>query len=199
MTPHQTEKLKKKISDVKRALAAEKRKFGRYDDSRGLRYLPTQYFIQLGDYTGGFRYLNWFNKNFPDDSGFPGFLFESTILFFKTGHEKEAEIAAFRTFCANPYWIDRFFGRPLTPLDIWHASNLTTVEYTENLVYSSKQPELVDFSAWLQELMLAEDFARRSGRYIKIYRRLKTETDKEARGLLVEEAFKLEQHLDADR
>ncbi|HEX3933131.1 MAG TPA: hypothetical protein VHW43_00540 [Puia sp.] len=32
MTPKQIEKLTKKIADIKRILAAEKRKFGAYDD-----------------------------------------------------------------------------------------------------------------------------------------------------------------------
>lgn len=103
---------------------AERKKFGCYDDSRGLRYLPTGYFVQLGDYKGGVTYLRWFWKNFPDDGGFPEFLFESTILLFKGGKLKEAARAAFQTFCSNPYWIDRFLSRPAVRLDIWHSSNV---------------------------------------------------------------------------
>jgi hypothetical protein len=53
MTPKQTEKLRAKIADIKKVLAYEKRKFGGYDDSRGLRYLPTRYFVELADYAGG--------------------------------------------------------------------------------------------------------------------------------------------------
>jgi len=193
MTPSESDKLKKKIADTKRILAAEKRKFGCYDDGRGIRYLPTGYFIQLGDYASGLAYLKWFYKNFPDDGGFPEFLFESAILLFKTGRRKEAENAAFRTFCSNPYWIDRFLGKPLIPLDIWHPSNLTTMEYTQALAYSGKQPDLADFSEWLSDLTSTEDFVRRCARYIDIYARLKTETDKEIRRLLVQEAFLLQQ------
>jgi tetratricopeptide (TPR) repeat protein len=193
MTPQQTEKLKKKIADVKRILAAEKRKFGAYDDSRGLRYLPAGYFVQLGDYQGGLAYLNWFYKNFPDDGGFPEFLFELAILLFKTERFKEAASAVFRTFCSNPYWIDSFLGRALVPLDIWHSSNLMQVEYTQALTYASDQPDLVDFGDWLRELITTEDFIRRSSRYVEIYRQLKTETDKESRRRLVQEAFQLQE------
>jgi hypothetical protein len=39
---------------------------------------------------------------------------------------------------------------------------------------------------------LTEDFTSRSSRYIAIYCRLKTETDKEIRRMLVQEAFQLE-------
>jgi hypothetical protein len=193
MTPKQNEKLRQKIAEVKLILADEKRKFGCYDDSRGLRYLPTGYFLRLGDYAGGAAYLKWFDKNFPDDGGFPEFLFESAILLFKTGRLKEAANKAFRTYCSNPYWIDKFLGRPLVPLDIWHSSNVATIEYTESLAYSSQQPELDDFTGWLRELTGTDDFPGRCNRYIEIYRQLKTETDKETRRLLVEEAFRLEQ------
>ena len=58
MTPKQIESAKKKIADIKRTLAAEKRKLGCYDDSRGLRYLPTKYYIQLNDFIGGL-YRDW--------------------------------------------------------------------------------------------------------------------------------------------
>lgn len=193
MTPKEIEKLKKKIADIRRILAAEKRRFGRYDDSRGLRYLPTSYFVRLEDYSGGLAYLKWFNKRFPGDGGFPEFLFESAIILFKTGQRKEAGNKAFRTFCCNPYWLDRFFGRPLIQLDIFHPSNISTVEYTETLAYSSKQPDLSDFGEWLGDLMASENFTRRSNKYIDIFSRLKTETDKEMRRLLVQEAFQLEQ------
>ena len=158
MTPKQIDKLQKKIADIKRILSAEKRKFGCYDDSRGLRYLPTKYFVQLGDYSGGLKYLKWFDKNFPDDSGFPEFLFDLTIILFKTGRTKEAEQRAFQTFCSNPYWFDKFFGRPITALDMRHSSNLTRPEYTESLEYSSSQPDLADFSEWLDRLISTGDF-----------------------------------------
>jgi hypothetical protein len=96
MTPNQTEKLKRKIAEIKRILSVEKRRFGCYDDSRGLRYLPAGYFVRLGDYAGGLAYLKWFHRNFPDDGGFPEFVFESAILFFKNGRRKEAGKAIFQ-------------------------------------------------------------------------------------------------------
>ena len=195
MTKKQIERAKKKIADIKRTLAAEKRKFGWYDDGRGLRYLPTKYFIQLADYSGGLTYTKWFDKNFPDDSGFPEFLFEWTIILFKTGKTKEAEKKAFQTFCSNPYWFDKFFGRPIMPLDMWHSSNLTRPDYTEALEYSNGQADLADFSHWLDSFVSTDDFINRSTKYVDIYKRLKTETDKEMRHYLVRQAFQLEQTL----
>ena len=91
MTPKQKERLQKKIVDIKRTLASEKRKFRFYDDSSGIRYLPTKYFIRIADYRGGLVYTKWFDKNFPGDSGFPEFLFEWTLILFKNGKTIESE------------------------------------------------------------------------------------------------------------
>lgn len=191
MTPKQAERLQKKISDIRRALAAEKRKFGAYDDSRGLRYLPTRYYMQLGDYRGGLTYLRWFGKNFPDDGGFPDFLFEWTVILFKSGKLKEAAQKAFETFCANTYLFDRFFGRPVVPIDKWEGSNLATPSFTEHFPYSCGQAELADFGIWLENLTLSEDFTFRSSRYVEVYKRLKTENNREARFELLMQARQL--------
>lgn len=193
MTPKQAERLQAKISNIKRTLAAEKRKFGCYDDSRGLRYSPTKYFIQLQDYKGGLTYLRWFSKNFPDDGGFPDFLFEWTIILFKCGKTKEAARKAFETFCVNTYLFDKFFGRPITPVDKWEGSNLEAPGYAEYLDYSSGQPELADFGEWLDNLIATDDFKSRCDKYIDIHMRLKTENDRETRSYLIMQARQLEE------
>jgi len=193
VTPKQLERLRTKISNIRRTLAAEKRKFGGYDDSRGLRYLPTKYFIQLQDYKGGLTYLRWFDKNFPDDSGFPDFLFEWTIILFKCGKTNDAEKKAFETFCRNTYLFDKFFDRHIIPVDKWEGSNLEVPGFTDYLDYSSGQSELTDFSEWLDNLTSTEDFKNRCDRYIDIHKRLKTEDDKETRLYLIMQARQLEE------
>lgn len=193
MTPKQVERLQTKISNTKRTLAAEKRKLGCYDDSRGLRYLPTKYFIQLQDYKGGLTYLRWFNKNFPDDGGFPDFLLEWTIILFKCGKTKEAAKKAFETYCANTYLFDKFFDRPITPVDKWEGSNLSMANFTDYFEYSSNQPELADFSEWLGHLIATDEFKSRCNKYIDIYKRLKTESDRETRRDLIMQARQLEE------
>ena len=98
MTPKQIERIQIKIATIKRALAADKRQWGCYDDSRGLRYLPPALYLKLQDYKGAMRYFNWFHKIFDDDAGYPMFLFEWTITLFKNGKRKEAEKMALKTF-----------------------------------------------------------------------------------------------------
>ena len=165
MTAKQTERLRKKIADVKRALAADKRKHGTYDDSRGLRYLPLQYFVALGDYPGALSYLKWFTRNFEDDMGFPDFLFECTIVLFKSGKMKEAEQKAFDSFCSNSYLFDKFFDSRIIPLAKWEGSNLAAPSFVAAFHYSHHQPGLSDFSVWLQGLISSEDFVERCRQY----------------------------------
>jgi hypothetical protein len=195
VTPKQTERLRTKIFNIKRTLAAEKRKFGCYDDSRGLRYLPTKYYIRLQDYKGGLTYLRWFSNNFPDDGGFPDFLFEWTIILFKCGMTKEAVKKAFEAFCTNTYLFDKFFGRPITPVDKWEGSNLEVPGFADYLDYSSGQAELADFSEWLNNLIATDDFKSRCDKYIDIQKQLKTENDRETRRYLIMQARQLEETL----
>src|SRR5690625_2995189 len=183
MTPKQQERIKNKIKKIKTALAADKRNWGgQYHDGSGLRYLPPQFYIQLEDFSGGLRYFNWFNKNFPDDSGFPDFLFEWTIILFKTGRLKEAEKKAFDTFCSNTYLFDKFFGRKLTKIEKWEGSNLQTLDFAENhFSYNSRQDNLADFSVWLDDFSTSEKFLYLSNRFLDIQIQFKTIKDKETR------------------
>ncbi|MFA6469260.1 MAG: hypothetical protein WCW35_10195 [Bacteroidota bacterium] len=185
MTPKQIARLQKKISDIKWTLADEKRKYGCYDDSRGIRYVPPRYFIQLGDYSGGLKYLNWFAKNFPDDSGFPDFLFEWTIILYKTGKLREAEKKAFKTFCANTYLFDKFYGKPIKPIIKWEGSNLEEPSFAEHLQHNCNQHELKDFSEWLNKVVTSDKFITSSKKIIEINKRLKKEEDRETRHYLI--------------
>lgn len=194
MTEKQAEKLRQKIKRIKLDLAADKRRWGGfYDDCRGLRYLPPEYYIKLGDFTGALRYFKWFSKNFPDDSGFPDFLFEWTITLFKTKCIRKAEKKAFETYCSNTYIFDKFFDRTVIPLDKYEGSNIDIPDYVNYFNYSSKQPHLIDFSDWLDNHTRTERFQAACQKYIDINKRLKKENDPETRGDLIRQVRKLEE------
>jgi hypothetical protein len=195
MTPKQEERIKNKIK--KAALSADKKRWGgQYHDGQGLRYYPPQLYIELNDFTGGLRYFNWFNKNFSDDSGYPDFLFEWTIILFKTGKLKDAEKKAFETFRSNTYLFDIFFGRQVRKIEKWEGSNLQTQDFADNqFCYNSKQDNLVDFSEWLDNFIATEKFILLSNKYLDIQQRLKTERDKETRHYLIQQERQLENEI----
>ena len=171
MIPREIERLKNRIADVKRTFAEEKRIYGKCDDRSGVRYLPTKYYLQLGDYSGGLTYLNWFSKNFPDDRSLPFFLFEWIIIFFKNGNTKQAEKIAFETFCSNTYLFQVFFNRPVIHIDKWEDSNLAKVAFAKHLGYSSEQIELSDFSKWLKSYTSSKKFITLSNKFIDIQKK----------------------------
>ncbi len=178
LSPKQEVRLRAKIARIRKTLAAEKGKFGGYDDSRGLRYLPPELYIKLRDYKGGLTYLRWFQKNFPDDMGFPDFLFEWTLILFKNNKEKEAQRKALETWFSNTYLFDKFFGRLVQPIDKYESSNLSTAAFTDFLSYSAGQPGLKDFTFWLGQLERSEEFLNRTNRFLALRKQLKTEDDR---------------------
>ena len=192
LTPKQAERLREQIAGVKRRLAAEKRRFGDYDDSGGYRYLPPKLYVRLGDYAGGLRYTHWFDKNFGDDIGYPDFLFEWTILLFKNGRRKDAERKAVQTYCCNTYLFDKFFGRPVVPRGMWEGSNLEMPYLAEQLSYSEQQPELADFADWLGQFERTEKFEAFAARFIILRQQLKSATEYETRRALLDELRLLE-------
>jgi len=185
MTPRQKEIIELKIKKIRAILAAEKRKFGCYDDSRGLHYAPTGLYLRLQDYKGGLVYLRWFAKNFPDDAGFPEFLFEWTVILYQNGKIKEAEHKAIECFFRNTYVLDKFFGRPINPTDKLENWNIEKPEYLQDFKYSHTKPELLAFGKWLLDFENSEKFKSLAKQYIDARIRLKTEHDPEMRHYLV--------------
>jgi len=185
LTPKQKERLKPKIAGIRKVLAAEKRKFGWYSDSRGLRYLSPELYIKLQDYKGGLTYLRWFRKNFPDDMGFPDFLFEWTLILFKNSKEKEARRKALETWFTNTCLFDKFFGRPVVPIDKYEGFNQEAAVFAKNFTYTAGQAGLEDFAHWLEQLERSEKFMDCTNRILVLGKQLNTEDDSMKRMVLL--------------
>ncbi|MDH5398197.1 MAG: hypothetical protein OEX02_08630, partial [Cyclobacteriaceae bacterium] len=191
MTEKQAQRLKDKITKIKRALAADKRRWGGYyDDSRGLRYSPPELYLKLLDYKGALRYFKWFEKNFPNDVGFPVFLLEWAITLFKTGNITLAEKKVLETFMSNFYLLDKFLEREIIDRGIseqssWKFSSLA------DLPYSKYKQELSDFSVWLEQFVETEKFDKLRREVIEIERKLENEPVGPKRSALVARLYSL--------
>jgi hypothetical protein len=193
MTENQAERIRNKIKKIKAALAADKKYWGGYyHDGSGLRYLPLQHYIKLEDYTGGLRYINWFNKNFPDDGCHPDFLFECSVILFKTGRLKEAEKKAIETFCDNTYIFDKLFGLSFTEIKKWESSLMASKDYAiKHFSYSGKEDHLADFIQWLEKITTTDKFVSFCSEFISIMQALKTEEEPKKRKALLDEERKI--------
>ena len=191
MTEKQIERIRAKIKKIRSALAAERRRFGGYDDSRGLRYLPPKLFVKIGDYKGGLTYVRWFKKNFPDDIGFPDFLFEWTIILFQNNKIIDAERKALATYFSNTYILDKFFGREIIPIQKSELSNIERPEFCEYFDYSANTLGLPDFIKWLEKFEKTERFKTITKKFIGLHKLLLDEQDYETRKLIIDQEQKL--------
>jgi hypothetical protein len=189
MTPKQVERVKNKIKKIKAVLSADKKYWGgHYHDGQGLRYIPPQLYIQIDDFSGGLRYFNWFDKNFSDDSCYPDFLYEWTIILFKTGRLKEAEKKAFQLFCSDKVLFNKIVGQD--------NSTISDEEFVGSYINELKNKEsLSEFKTWLNKLVTTEKFILLCNKYVDIKKRLKTEQDEETEEYLRKQLEQLENGL----
>lgn len=188
LTERQIKSIQTKIQRIKKALADDKKRWGgQYNDSRGLRYLPPEQYLKLQDYSGAQRYFNWFHKNFPDDSGYPDFLFEWTITLFYCKKIKEAENKAIQTHFSNQYYLDKYFNKQIVRLDKRHHSNWEYPEMTENFAYSATQEHLVDVTNWLEQFVTSDKFTTAVTQYNELEEQLSKESDVSRRSKIIEQ------------
>ena len=192
MTDKQIERVKAKIEKYKKALAADKKYWGgQYHDGQGIRYIIPEQFIKIKDYKGGQRYLNWFDKNFPDDSGYPIFLFEWTFILFKCDKLIEAENKAHLTFFSNTYLFDKFLGKEPLRLDKNESSNWEFETLANGFPYSSIDTEFIEFASWTEKILNSRTFLNKANEFIEIERKLKTEPVGDKRTELVNRLSKI--------
>ena len=192
MTEKKIASVKNKITKIKRALAADKKQWGGfYHDGGGLRYMPPELYLKIQDYTGSLRYFNWFNKNFPEDSGYPVFLFEWAITLFKTKRKKIAENKVKQTFYSNTYLLDMFLCKEFIHNNKSEDSNWEYKELLAHFKYSKNQEELNDFAEWLDLFMKSEDFLEFANQLMELKRKLKDEPVGQIRADLVKKQYEL--------
>jgi hypothetical protein len=191
MTEKQIEKAKNQIATIRKILADEKRKYGDYDDSRGLRYAPPQYLIKLNDFKGAMTYYRWFQKNFSDDIGAPMFLFEWCITLFKNGKLLEAENKAIETFMANTYLIDKFLDRPFHTFDTIDNADWHREEIKSDLPYQKEQEDLKSFAQWLSVFVDSTRYKQITTEFLDIEVALLTEPAGAYRSELVRRKHRL--------
>ena len=192
MTDKQIEKVKAKIEKYKKALAADKKYWGgQYHDGKGIRYIIPEQFIKINDYKGGLRYLNWFDKNFPDDSGYPIFLFEWTFILFKCNKLIEAEQKAYQTFFSNTYLFDKFLGKEPLQLDKNESSNWEFQSLVDGFPYSSLDTKFIGFTGWTENVLSSRAFLDKANEFVEIERKLVTEPVGQKRNALVNQLSKI--------
>ena len=192
MTEKEIERVRIKIEKYKKALSADKKYWGgEYHDGQGIRYIIPEQFIKIKDYKGGLKYLNWFDKNFPDDSGYPIFLFERTFILFKCKKLEEAEMQAHRTFFSNTYIFDKFLGKELLQFDKNETSSWEYESMVGEFPYQAEESEFKEFAIWLEIVLKSRNFLDKANKFIEIEQILKDEPVGKRRSKLINQLSKL--------
>ncbi len=190
MISAQITRIQTKISKLRNILAAERARFGGYDDSAGRRYTILNLYVSIGDYKGAANYLRWFFKNFPDDAGFPFFWVEACITYFYNNKLDQARSMAFKAFVANPYTWEVFFtGTAIEVERIKPSSNWEGLKLALQLPYRANQEQYVDFSSWLQDCLVEPKMQELIQTYFDLKLKLSTTPVGQLRTSLVEQLF----------
>jgi hypothetical protein len=192
LIPAQITRIQTKIFKLRKILAAERARFGGYDDSAGRRYTILNLYVSIADYKGAAVYLRWFFKNFPDDSGFPFFLVEACITYFYNNKLEQARSMVFSAFMANPYTWEVFFtGTAIEVPGIKSSSNWEGLELALQLPYRVNQEQYVDFSSWLQDYLAEPNMQELIQTYFDLKLKLPTTPVGTMRTSLVEQLYRL--------
>jgi tetratricopeptide (TPR) repeat protein len=192
MNEKEIEKIKNTIKVYKSRLAGEKKRFGGYFDSGGVRYKIPELYIQLGDYKGALRYFNWFEKEFPDDSCFPFFDLLWSFAYFKNKREKDAIRLAYKTAFSDIYLISLLCNKPISVNDKSESQDLV---YANGLVEWCEKLLTRDFKEWICRLYETEEFKANMNKFISIQKLIDDKSLSESRSGLIDESDKLERKL----
>jgi hypothetical protein len=192
MTSEQITRFQTKIIKLRKVLAAERARFGGYDDSAGRRYTILNLYVSIGDYKGAANYLRWFFKNFPDDAGFPFFWVEACITYFYNNKLDQARSMAFKAFVANsPVWEVFFTGTATEIEGIKPSSNWEGLELALQLPFRADQEQYAQFATWLQTCLADPKIQELIQTYFNLKLKLSTAPTGPLRTSLVEKLYGL--------
>lgn len=189
--PKSEKELKKRISSYKSSLDKEKKNYEYISDGSGKRYLLFYLYFVLNDLEKSEAYFEWYQKEFPDDSGEPVQKLCWAISLHRMGKEHAAKQMLGETMLSNLYLLPFIIGETAEEYDIWHASNFDQIDYVnhtpDEVIESIRKGEAL----WIESLYKSFEFRRIRKRYIEIYHKLLSTRQIEARRKLLEESYSL--------
>jgi hypothetical protein len=132
---------------IRAAISRYERNFKKrdYRDGSGSRFLLGPFYMMVGDVDGALAHYKWFDKKFPESSDEPFHVLYRCLAYHRAGEEEKAELAARRTYLANPYMIPYLLDLPHSqPAGIRRSSN-----WEEEAFVTAAPTEL--FSPWTQK------------------------------------------------
>ena len=127
--PSDKKKIKARIREYERKMQKQKELIGGIDDGAGNRYLLGPLYMLLDDIEGALKSFEWFDREFPDDSGDLLQYVCWAIVLKRARQNAAASEKLLATVMQNVYIIPFILGRKIEREDMWHASNIEDVDY----------------------------------------------------------------------
>jgi len=195
MTDKQIQRIRKRIKSYRAILASEKRRFGGYLDSPGIRYVIAELYLQIQDYKGALTYFRWFSKQFSDDIGFPDFNLFWAATLFENSKIPESLAKIYETSFSNTYLPELIAGADPAPIDKSESSNTKTLEYAKQIYTDCIELISLGFQIYLTSVVESEEYKANLNKYISIQKLIKDEPVGPMRSNLIDESYKFEQQL----
>ena len=189
--PDTDKKIRAKISSYKSAFNRELRDFGCISDGYGKRYLMFPLLLVLNDLKKAEEYIGWHDSQFSDDMGEPIQMLCRSILTYRMGNVELAYGELAETMLSNVYLLPWILHEKVQPIDMWHMSDFSMVEYCEYVpdrVLESLSEQEIE---WINRCYHSDAFVGLRTRYIEIHTLLNRVSDFDERGKLLDESFQL--------
>jgi hypothetical protein len=181
--------LSNRISKIRSQFSAIKKEYGFINDGSGSRYYLFYLYFLLDDNRRSSEFLQWFEKEFPNDIGEPFQLLCWTLILHRQGKNANYQLA--RTMLFNIYIIPHILGEDLDRVDMWHSSNYSEPDYVEYLPVQVREAITEEDLEWIQDKYNSEPSQKVLKRHIAIKHELQTAPVGEKRSALVQEDFSL--------
>jgi len=192
MTDKQIIKAQKRIKAYRAILANEKKRFGGYMDSGGIRYFIPELYLQLQDYKGAMTYFRWFSKAFPDDIGIPAFNLFWAATLFENNKIPESIRKVYETAFSNTYILDLIAGKDVKPIDKSELAGYENLDYAKQIYKGCIEHITLEFQKFLTGLIEDKVFRDNLNRYISLQKLIKDEAVGQMRTHLINESNKFE-------
>jgi len=169
---------------AKRGLMREKAQYGSISDGSGKRYRACVYFVLSGDPKKAADFVDWFEREFPDDVGEPAFLLFSALAYRRTSNSEKSREYLLDTMLSNIYLLPYLYSEPLPKQDIWHPSNRHQPDYIWEIEQFLDEPTSEERS-WFRDEFNSPLFVDIREQFISTYRALNKEHEFEKRGAIL--------------
>lgn len=189
LTAAKQNQILRKIEKYKKALRKEKAIFKAYNDGGGYRYAIAELYFELGDYKQTNRYLNWFDKNFPDDARYAYYDLGKAVTKFELGKETDSKLATIDLNRHNTYLIDLLIGNEIVDQNKYEWVESESLNWAHGQLGIHQNLVTEKYIAWLSTFVKEAMYISWYTRYLSIKRLLKgMDVSKERSDLLEAES-----------